>query len=205
MAPFAHTLSRLRHIYYGSGGCLATPDEQSCRQRRLGRTRGTDSCSDVSSRREIRTRGDLLKSGYQTPVHSEPDICSIMDLSGQTIPSIHQNGALGSFDGLWVLHRLPRNLGKCISPHNLTFLRCSETILLTVATIPNPIPEDVANVHGSQDPAIPAIRSRVMIGEVYGAVTVRQRNTSEVPENEHEPPLLVVHIPIPWSVGCDGR
>ena len=36
---------------------------------------------------------------------------------------------------------------------------------------------------------------RGVVGQVYSAVAVREWDPSQVPEDEHEAPFLVVHVP----------
>ena len=38
-----------------------------------------------------------------------------------------------------------------------------------------------------------------MVSEIDGTMTVAEWNTSEVPEDQHETPLLVIHVPI-WCL-----
>lgn len=34
-----------------------------------------------------------------------------------------------------------------------------------------------------------------MVGKINSTMTVAQRHAGHIPENEHEPPLLIIHIP----------
>lgn len=138
---------------------------------------------------------DLLETGDETPRDSEPDVGSVVDLAGKTIPAVNENSTLRSDNGLGVLDGLPRDLGECLAPDDLATLHGAEAVLLAVAAVPNPVPEEVSAVHGDKGVAVPAVLGGSVVGQVDGAVAVGQRDTSEVPEDEHKPPFLVVHVP----------
>lgn len=92
----------------------------------------------------------LLESSNQAPRNGEPNIGRVVDLSSQAVPTVDEDSALGSLDGLWVLDRLPRNLGEGLAPDNLASLHGTEAVLLAVATVPNPVPEEVSAIHDSK-------------------------------------------------------
>ena len=95
-----------------------------------------------------------------------------MNLAGKTIPAIDQNGPLGRLDGLWVLDRLPRHLGESLAPNDLATLHGTEAILLAVAAVPDPVPEEVGGVESNQRGAVPAVLRGVMVGQVDCAMAV---------------------------------
>ncbi|KAI6749100.1 hypothetical protein HG531_008047 [Fusarium graminearum] len=136
-----------------------------------------------------------LETGDQTPRNGKPHIGSVVNLASKTVPTVNKDSSLRRDDGLGVVDGLPGDLREGVAQNQLALLHGAEAVLLAVAAVPHPVPEEVANKHGSQDTAVPAVHIRVMVGQVDGAVAVRKRNTSQVPEDEHEAPLLVVHIP----------
>lgn len=138
---------------------------------------------------------DLLKSSDQSPRNSKPDVSSVVNLSCKTVPAIDENSSLRSNNGLGVVDGLPRNLGEGPAPDNGASLHGPEAVLLAVATVPDPVPEKVADVDCCQDPSVPAVHLGGVVGQVDCAVAVRERDTGQVPEDEHETPLLIVHIP----------
>lgn len=138
---------------------------------------------------------DLLETGNETPRDGKPDVGGVVDLSGETIPAINENSTLRSDNGLGVLDGLPRDLGECLAPDNLAPLHGTEAVLLAVAAVPNPIPEEVSAVHGDKGVAVPTVLGWSVVGQVDGAVAVGQRDASKVPEDEHETPFLIVHVP----------
>lgn len=107
-----------------------------------------------------------------------------------------------SRNGLGVLQRLPRQLREGAAEHHRSTLLLAVTVLLAVGRIPHPVHKEVGNVEKCEEVAVPVVRGGVMVGQVDCAVTVAQRNTSEVPENQHETPFFVVHIPANKS-DCD--
>lgn len=143
-----------------------------------------------------RDHGDcLLESSNQTPGDGEPYISGVVDLACKTVPAIDEDRALRSLNGLGVVDSLPWNLGEGLAGNHLSALHGTETVLLAVAAVPDPVPEEVGNVHGGKEPTVPAVLRWIVVSEVDGAVAVGERNASEVPEDEHETPLLVVHVP----------
>lgn len=112
-------------------------------------------------------------------------------------PTINKKGiALLASDSLRILHSLPGKLRESFPGNHITTLLLSEAVLLAVGCIPNPIDKDVRDVQQEQSEFIPAIGVGMVIGEIDGTVAVAQGHTGEVPEDEHETPLLVVHIPV---------
>lgn len=137
----------------------------------------------------------VLESGDQAPGDGEPYVCSVVNLARQTVPAIDEDSALGSLYGLGIVDRLPGNLGEGVASHHLSALHGTEAILLAVAAIPDPVPEEVGSEHGYKERLVPAVLGGGVVGQVDGAMAVGQGNTSKVPEDEHEPPLLVVDVP----------
>lgn len=118
-----------------------------------------------------------------------------MNLACETVPSIDEDGALGRLDSLGVLDSLPGNLGESVTGNHLSTLHGTETILLAVTAIPYPVPEEVADEHGRQNQAVPAVLGRIVVREIDGAMAVRQGNTSQIPEDEHKAPFFIIHVP----------
>lgn len=71
----------------------------------------------------------------------------------------------------------------------------SKMVFLAIAGIPDPVDKEVGGVEQEQRKAIPVIHRWRMICQVYCAMAVAERNACEIPENEHEPPFLIVHVP----------
>lgn len=143
----------------------------------------------------VEPREGAVEAGDETPGHGEPDIGGVVDLAGEAIPAVNEDGAGGGLDNLGVVDGLPWNLGEGPTVDNLAGLRGTETVLLGVAAVPDPVPEEVSSGKGTKSPRVPAVGVRVMVGKVDCAVAVGQRDTREVPEDKHESPLLEVHVP----------
>ncbi|KAI6752861.1 hypothetical protein HG530_013613 [Fusarium avenaceum] len=125
----------------------------------------------------------------------KPRIGSVVNLAGKAIPAVNKDSSLRRGDGLGVVDCLPGDLREGVAQDQLTLLHGTEAVLLAVAAVPDPVPEEVGGKDGSENTTVPAVRIGVVVGQVDGAVAVRERDTSKVPEDEHETPLLVVHVP----------
>ena len=120
-----------------------------------------------------------------------------MDLASIPVPSVNKNGiARRSRESLGVVDGLPGNLGEGPAPDNLAALHGPEPVLLAVAAVPDPVKEEVRDEKRGKGDSVPSVLRRVVVGKVDGAVAVRKRDTGQIPEDEHESPLLVVHVPV---------
>lgn len=115
-------------------------------------------------------------------------------------PPIDQDRTLRALDSLGVLHRLPRQLWESLAENQGTALLLAEAVLLAVGCIPDPVDEQVRNVQECQRESVPAVGGRIVVGQVDCAVAVAQGHTGQIPEDEHEAPFLIVHIPEDRSV-----
>lgn len=136
-----------------------------------------------------------VEAGNETPRDGEPSIGGVVNLAGEAVPAVDENGSLLRLDGPGVPDSLPRDLGEGLAPDNLAALHGAEAVLLAVAAVPDPVPEEVGEVEDDEREAVPAILGRVVVGQEDGAVAVREGHAGQVPEDEHETPLLVVHVP----------
>lgn len=144
----------------------------------------------------IKPRERALKPRDQPPVERKVDVARVMHLARQPVPAIGQDlVAQPRLNGARVLERLPRDLGERVAQAEGAALGGAEAVLLAVAAVPDPVDEEVAGEEGGEDGRVVAVRVGVVLGEVEGAVAVRERDAGEVPEDEHEAPLLVVHVP----------
>lgn len=112
-------------------------------------------------------------------------------------PAINKNlGAIVSGKSFGVVHCLPWQLGESLAGHHGAALLLTETVLLAVCSIPDPVNEEVRCKKECKKEAIPVVLRGVVVCQVDGAVAVAERHTSQVPENQHEAPFFVVHIPV---------
>jgi len=80
-----------------------------------------------------------------------------------------------------------------------------ESILLAIGSIPYPVCEEVRHIKRNKSKPIPVIYGWRMIGQIYGTVTVAEGYARKVPEDEHEAPFLVVHVPKRGSMAISRR
>jgi len=144
----------------------------------------------------VEPREGAGEASDQAPVQSEEQITGVVNLAGLAVPAINKNlRAIRSGKSLGVLKSLPWELGKSVTlNHGATFL-LAEAVLLAVGGVPNPVDEKIRDVQESQEIPVPVVLGGIVVSQVNGAVAVAQGNTSQVPEDKHEAPLLVVHIP----------
>lgn len=136
------------------------------------------------------------EAGDEPPADGEVGVAGVVDLAGEAVPAVDEDGvAARRRDGRRVAHRLPRQLREGPARHEGAALRGPEAVLLAVAAVPHPVDEEVREVQRRERVRVPPVRRRRLVGQVDGAVAVRQRHAGQVPEDEHEPPLLVVHVP----------
>jgi len=137
-----------------------------------------------------------IKACDQGPRDGEEHITAVVNLASQTIPPIHKNGVsfLGH-DGLCVMNLLPWELWECPALHPSSSLHHAEGVLLPIGGIPDPVDKQVGDEECGQCGFAPRISGWLVICEIQCAVTVRQWDTSEVPESQHEAELLLIHVP----------
>lgn len=117
-------------------------------------------------------------------------------------PPINKNfGAIISGDSLGVLHSLPRQLREGVALDHGATLLLAESVLLAVGSVPDPVNKQIGDIEECKEEAVPVVLGGVVISQIDSAVAVAQRHASQVPEDEHETPLLVVHVPN-FQVSC---
>lgn len=132
----------------------------------------------------------------QAPVQRKVQVTGIMHFTRQAVPAGNQDcAAAGGLDNVWVVQCLPGQLRECLAEDGCATLHLAVAVLLTVCGVPHPVDKQICNVQKGQEVAIPAVCVRVVVGKVDGAVAVTQRHTSQIPEDQHKAPFLVVHIP----------
>lgn len=90
---------------------------------------------------------------------------------------------------------MPRELREGLAEHSGAALLLAVSVLLAVRGIPNPVNEQVSHIEEGQEIAVPVVGGGVVVGKVDRAVAVTQGDTSQVPEDQHEAPFFIVHIP----------
>ena len=66
---------------------------------------------------------------------------------------------------------------------------------MAVTSVPHPIGEEIRDVKEGQERLRPGILGWIVVRKVNRTVAVAERHTSKVPEDQHEAPFLVVHVP----------
>lgn len=137
-----------------------------------------------------------LETGDQAPADGEEGVAGVVDLARLAVPAVDEEAvARRSGDLARVLDGLPGHLREGVALGEGAPLHGPETVLLTVAAVPDPVHEQVRDIEAGEEGAVPAVLLGRVVGQVDDAVAVRQRHAGHVPEDEHEAPLLVVHVP----------
>lgn len=145
----------------------------------------------------IEPRKWTLESRDKAPVERKVQVTGIVNFASQSIPSIDKDGALRGFDFLRMFGKgLPRQLWESLAENFCPTLPLTEAVLLAVGSVPDPVDEEVSDKKSCEGIGVPAVSVGVVVGEVDCAVAVAERNTSEVPEDKHEAPFFVVHVPV---------
>jgi hypothetical protein len=144
----------------------------------------------------VEPRERRVEAGDHTPTESKVHVASVMDLASVLVPTIAEEGVASvGLDLLGVLDGLPGKLGKGLAVELVATLLSTEHVLLRVTSVPYPVGEEVAGKEPDKDRPGVRVKLGVVVGKEDGAVAVRQWYTCQVPEDEHETPLLVVHVP----------
>lgn len=119
-----------------------------------------------------------------------------MDLPRIPIPAIHQNAVpCLRLDCLGILDGLPRQLRESLALYQGATLHLAEPVLLRITRVPDPVDEEVGDVEEGEGEGVPMVFRGGVVGQVDSAVAVREGDARQIPEDEHEAPLLVVHVP----------
>jgi hypothetical protein len=169
-----------------------------------------DHCGE---KQRVEPREWTVEASDEAPVQRKVEVACVVDLAGFAVwskwlasdistvqksltpPGDKNRSSIRCPDDFRVLQRLPWQLRERLAEDQRPPLLLTVTVLLAVGRIPHPVNEQVRNVQEDQDISVPAIGGRVVVGEVDGAVAVTERDPGQIPENEHESPLFVVHVP----------
>jgi hypothetical protein len=161
---------------------------------------------DDHARKEhgVEPREWAVESGDEAPGIGEEEVACIVDLAGISVPSVSQDRVtcLG-LDYARVLNSLPWELREGLPLQKSTTLLGAEAVLLGIGGVPDPVYKQVGDKENSHEIRVPAICGWRVVGKVQGAVAVAQGDSSQVPENQHKAPFLIVHVPRvvrSWSI-----
>lgn len=70
----------------------------------------------------------------------------------------------------------------------------SELVLLAVGRVPDPVHEEVGDVHGREDGGVPSVDGRVVVGEVDRAVAVAERHVGPHHRLQKSLPLVLPRL-----------
>lgn len=153
-------------------------------------------CNHAAEEDGVEPREGAAEARDEAPADGEEGIAGVVQLAGLAVPAIDEEAVpRGGGDLARVLDGLPGDLGERVALGVGAALHGPEAVLLAVAAVPDPVDEEVRDVQADQEGAIPAVLVGGVVGEVDDAVAVGERDARHVPEDEHEPPFLVVHVP----------
>lgn len=112
-------------------------------------------------------------------------------------PSVDKDrmAVLGN-DGAGVLDGLPGELGEGLSKDHITTALKTKSVLLAIGGVPDPVDEEISDVHGRKGVLVPTVGIWVMVCEVNRAMAITEGDSSKIPENQHKAPFLVVDVPV---------
>ena len=145
----------------------------------------------------IEPRKGAAEAGDEGPAHGEPHVGRVVQLAAVAVPAIGEEViAAGHADDARVgPDAAPGQLGEGGAGGLGAALGGAEAVLLGAARVPDPVGEEVGGEEEGEEGARPAVGQRRVVGQVDGRVAVGQRHAGHVPEDEHEAPLLVEHVP----------
>ena len=115
---------------------------------------------------------------------------------GVHTPSVDENlVAILGRKGVRVVDSLPGELREGLSEDHITTDLQAESVLLAVGGIPDPVDEEISDIHGDKGILVPGVGVWVMVRKVDRAVAVAEGHTGKVPEDQHESPFLIVDVP----------
>ena len=145
----------------------------------------------------VEPREGAVETRNQSPCQRKVKITRIVNLACISVPPIHQDRISRTcLDGTGIRDCLPRELGECLASDESTTFLGAETVLLRVGGIPDPVHKEIGREKGDENVGWPGVRAWGMVGEVQCAVAIGEGHAGKVPEDEHEAPFLVVHVPI---------
>lgn len=144
----------------------------------------------------VEPRERAVEARDQAPAHGKEGVAGVVYFASKTVPAVDQDGVARVRGYLArVLDRLPGHLGKSVALGEGAALGGAEAVLLSVAAVPDPVYKEVGDEEHREEDGVPVVLGRGVVGQVDGAVAVGERHARHVPEDEHESPLLVVHVP----------
>jgi len=131
----------------------------------------------------------------QTPTQKLAEVGGIVDLAGETVPTAGQECTGFALDESGVLDRLPRELREGLALDHGASLLLAETVLLAIAGVEDVVCCEEHDEEGDVGLRRPLVDVGGGAHQVEDAMAVRQGDTGHVPEDQHEAPLLVAHVP----------
>lgn len=144
----------------------------------------------------VEPREWALETSDEAPTDGEEEITCVMNLTRFAVPTVSQNlVSMGCLDCLWIGDASIFEVGEGSTLIDNTTFFLTELVLLRVGRIPDVVDVEVGDGKEGSKPGWHAVLRRMVVSDVQGAVAVRERYTSHVPEDEHETELLVIHVP----------
>lgn len=146
----------------------------------------------------IEPRKGAVETSDETPCKCKEEVTGIVNLACISVPAIRQE-TVSSFglDGAWVDNCLPWKLREGFTVSESTPLLGTESVLLGIGSVPDPVDKEVRGEEDSEELSTVWIVDDCVevVSQIKSAMAIRQRYAGQVPEDQHETPFLVVHVP----------
>jgi len=131
-----------------------------------------------------------------TPSETHGPVSNIVGLARVFPPATgKQTVSMSSLNECRVCDRVPRELGEGLTELGDALSLHLEVTLLGHSSVPDKVGGDQSGIDHNVSKGGEAVGRGIMRSHVDDRVNIGERNTSEVPKDDHETPFLVVHVP----------
>lgn len=136
------------------------------------------------------------KSDAKSPRERLEPVCSIVDLASICPPSARQQAvSVFGLDKGGVLDDAPWELRECLAEGRDSLHLHPEATLLGHGCVKDVVRDQELGVECDVCGGAKMVRGRIVRGHIHDRVAVREGDSGKVPEDDHESPLFVEHVP----------